>query len=104
MIPDKLNICVPCFSKAAGTSPRRFHVRRVCGGVSRLPGEAPRDAAGSGEPRLGGRLSARGHAQGAAVTSSSPLSFTCFSNRSTPNIWCPPPSPLLFPRNARNKT
>lgn len=41
MIPDKLNIRVPAFSKAAGPAPRRFHVRRVCGGVSRLPGEPP---------------------------------------------------------------
>lgn len=83
MIPDKLNICVPCFSKAAGPTPRRFHVRRVCSGVSLLPGEAQRDAAGSGMPRLGGRLIARGHAQGAAVTSSSPLNFTCFYSCST---------------------
>lgn len=98
MIPDKLNICVPCFSKAAYPSPRLFHVRRVCGGVSRLPGEAPRDEAGNGEPRLGGRLSASGHAQGTSVTSRSPLNFTCFSNRSTQNIWClpfPPPSFFL---------
>lgn len=97
MIPDKLNICVPCFSKAAGPSPRLFHVRRVCGGVSRFPGEAPRDEAGNGEPRLDGRLSASGHAQGAAATSRSPLNFTCFSNRSTQNIWCPPfPPPSSF--------
>lgn len=41
MIPDKLNIRVPVFSKAAGPAPRRFHVRRVRGGVSRLPGEPP---------------------------------------------------------------
>lgn len=62
MIPDKLDICVPCFSKAAGPSPRRFHVRRVCGGVSRLPGEPPRAAQASRcrpPPEAAGRCAAR---------------------------------------------
>lgn len=73
MIPDKLDICVPCFSKAAGPSPRLFHVRRVCGGFSRLP--PPRPIPGDSRP-------------GAAQTSG------CRARRGGCGAAAPPPAPL----------
>lgn len=64
MIPDKLNIRVPRFSKAAGPSLRLLHLRRVCGGVARFPGE----------PRRASRAAAglRGGLRGSALRCAAP--------------------------------
>lgn len=104
MIPDKLNICAPRFSKAAGPSPGWFHVRRVCGGG---PGAAQGNlrrlraglAAGGAGPHQEDAPRHKGTRPGCRRGILEwcwfwTCGFTCFSNRSNPNM-CTPHSPPL---------